>query len=132
MDVGIDIFIYLDLDIGRFVQLEPADQIQTYKQNIVYLQMWNHNTSSSNKLIVLSDLNILIYLMLRAALWGRFCYYPILQIRKLRCWVSKLLKVAQILGLGFELGSVGLESVLVTWLYIASLYRSLMGKSIFK
>lgn len=68
MDVGIDIFIYLDLDIGRFVQLEPADQIQTYKQNIVYLQMWNHNTSSSNKLIVLSDLNILIYLMLRAAL----------------------------------------------------------------
>lgn len=40
MDVGIDVFIYLDLDIGRFVQLEPADQIQTYKQNIVYLQMW--------------------------------------------------------------------------------------------
>lgn len=60
---------------------------------------------------MLSDLNILMYFVCKAALYGRFYCYPILQIRKLKCWVNKLLKVAQILDLGFELGSMGWSRV---------------------
>ena len=53
------------------------------KKTLFIFKCGNHNDNSSNKLSF-GDLNILIHLVLRIALGGRYCYFPISQARKLK------------------------------------------------